>query len=319
MNGMNLEVPCPICQCPSHRMYARVKNTHPGTGEFFDIVQCDECSARYVDPRPDPRTLAELHEGRFSAPVHDKAGRFKRLTTSRPRLRRIYHAYTGYFLGYVLGQVSGRVLDIGCGYGDLMQDLKAAGCDAYGVEPSLEAVERCRQAGLKVERSCFEKTAFADGYFDAVTLWHVVEHLPSPVEAFKEIRRVLKPGGRVYVTCPNSDAWQAILFGGNWCGWDAPFHLIHFKPGDMPGLAERTGFSLIVNKSMTPDYMLAQSFASLAGGKGGLYRAVLRNRVLSSLPLRLVLSPGFRFLDLLMPKRGECLCVVMEKSGAAGF
>lgn len=108
------------------------------------------------------------------------------------------------------------LLDIGCGTGKNMEEFQKF-ADAYGVDISPEALKFCRQRGLKqVKLVDVEGTLpFASNTFDMVTMLDVLEHIEeSP--SLKEIYRVLKPGGMLYVSVP---AFQWL-----WSGWDEVLH-----------------------------------------------------------------------------------------------
>ncbi|MCH7916171.1 MAG: class I SAM-dependent methyltransferase [Deltaproteobacteria bacterium] len=66
------------------------------------------------------------------------------------------------------------------------------------------AVSRARSLGLKVYQGRLENAGFTDGLFDVVCLNHVLEHLPDPQVTMREIKRILKPDGIVYITVPNT-------------------------------------------------------------------------------------------------------------------
>jgi SAM-dependent methyltransferase len=85
-------------------------------------------------------------------------------------------------------------------------------------------------------------SAPVDGPFDAITMWHVLEHLPEPLAALERAAELLAPGGRLVVSVPNNDSWQARLGGDDWLHLDIPRHIYHFTPGSLSQLVERAGF-----------------------------------------------------------------------------
>lgn len=98
-----------------------------------------------------------------------------------------------------------RLLDVGCGHGTLLQAVYAKTPHTYGLEPDASALAKNILIPHKVV-SLVEQMPFEDGFFDVVVLEWVLEHLDNPLAAFREIHRVLKPGGHVVFITPN--AWN---------------------------------------------------------------------------------------------------------------
>jgi SAM-dependent methyltransferase len=95
-----------------------------------------------------------------------------------------------------------RILDVGCGTGANLLMLSEYG-DAEGVDVSEDAIAFCRERGLdKVKLGAAEELPYDDGTFDLVTALDVVEHMDDDLAGLKEMRRVLRPGGRVLLFVP---------------------------------------------------------------------------------------------------------------------
>jgi SAM-dependent methyltransferase len=137
---------------------------------------------------------------------------------------------------------SPRVLDIGCATGSLLAALKERGWDTIGLEIAREEAEYARARGLDVRAKALEEARFESGAFDAVCASHLIEHLTDPASFTEALYRVVRPGGRIYITTPNIDGFQAQLFGGKWRS--AIFdHLYLFSRATLSGLFERHGFT----------------------------------------------------------------------------
>jgi len=98
----------------------------------------------------------------------------------------------------------GPMLDVGCATGYTLQAARGLGLDATGVDVSEHAVARCRERGFKAELGAMDRIPFPDATFQVVVMKHVLEHTPRPREALAEIRRVLRPGGGVYLAVPHA-------------------------------------------------------------------------------------------------------------------
>jgi 2-polyprenyl-6-hydroxyphenyl methylase/3-demethylubiquinone-9 3-methyltransferase len=162
-----------------------------------------------------------------------------------------------------------RCLDIGAGVGQFIQRLNAAGAQGYGIEPSrLRRQFAAERFGLKlhpepVENRCWER--FSD-YFDAVTLWEVIEHVNDPLATVRGACRLLKTGGLIFLETPSRTApayrlseWcyrlsrgQFPLFLGNFYA-PIPFgHKQIFTPGQLSALMESNGFQVIFRGNAFP-------------------------------------------------------------------
>ena len=146
----------------------------------------------------------------------------------------------------VLGRPSTavRLLDVGCSSGAFLQSALRLGFTAEGVEPSAEAAQTARVAGLTVFTGYLEQAQFPDASFDAITLIEIVEHLRDAQSLLRECARILKPGGVLLVTTPNAHSWTARAMGARWAGFslnDMGGHISFFNPKSIGLLATRCG------------------------------------------------------------------------------
>jgi 2-polyprenyl-3-methyl-5-hydroxy-6-metoxy-1,4-benzoquinol methylase len=112
-----------------------------------------------------------------------------------------------------------------------------------------------REFGIPVEPAPVETTALEEGTFDIVTLWHVIEHLPDPLESLRKIRALLRPGGVIVMETRNYRGHDARVQGERWGGWALPHHLWHFDPGSYRNLVEKAGFRVIRHKIHKSDHV----------------------------------------------------------------
>jgi 2-polyprenyl-3-methyl-5-hydroxy-6-metoxy-1,4-benzoquinol methylase len=126
----------------------------------------------------------------------------------------------------------GKILDIGCGKGEFLSAAKTRGWEVHGLEPSLALSEfASTEYGINVVCSSLEETQYPDGFFDAVTLNMVLEHIDDPRKIVSEMRRILKKGGILFVEVPNMESMMlkaaALYFrlqGKNWSPLLSPLH-----------------------------------------------------------------------------------------------
>jgi len=137
-----------------------------------------------------------------------------------------------------------RVLDLGCGRGFVLAALAGRGFEAHGVERSAAAAQGADPRAQVRIATTLAAAGYPSGHFDAVLIWHVLEHLREPGPALVEVHRVLRPGGRLVVAVPNFSSWQARWAGPAWFHLDPPRHLHHFSLAALRGLVERCGFAI---------------------------------------------------------------------------
>jgi SAM-dependent methyltransferase len=137
-----------------------------------------------------------------------------------------------------------RMLDAGAGRGRFVAAARAAGYDASGIEPSARGVRAARDAyGVALSREAIEE--HDDEGLDAVTLWHVLEHLDEPGAALERVASWLRPGGVLVVGVPNADSVQARVGGAGWYHLDVPRHRTHFTPRGLEALLAASGFEVV--------------------------------------------------------------------------
>ena len=137
-----------------------------------------------------------------------------------------------------------KVLDIGCATGSLLSALREKGWEATGVEISAPQAEYGRQTrNLDIRGLPLAENNFPPGCFDVVIASHIIEHINDPAGLVREVRRILAPGGRFFVTTPNIAGFQARLFGSRWRS--AIFdHLCLFSKKTLSRLLGENGFAI---------------------------------------------------------------------------
>jgi len=124
-----------------------------------------------------------------------------------------YGSSNEYYINTVkkLGNISGKVLDVGCGYGALLLELKKENKNVglYGIDICENAVTHCRKLGIKAEIGNADSISYADKVFDTVIMGEVIEHVVEQEKALKEVYRILKDNGRFLLTTDN--LWWLII------------------------------------------------------------------------------------------------------------
>lgn len=162
-----------------------------------------------------------------------------------------------------------RILDVGCGNGEFLRHLQAAGFRPEGTEWTPESAARI-PAEWQIPIHVGELTALAlpSASYDAATLWHVFEHLSEPAAAIAELHRLLRPGAPLFLSMPNAESWQARLFRHHWFHLDPPRHLHAFGPRSLRRLLESRGFQWVTCSTFSLEqnpYGWMQSTLNAAG------------------------------------------------------
>ncbi len=201
-----------------------------------------ECEIAYVWPMPGATQLATLYR------AHDHVTyEGIRHEESRVDARRALD-----LLGRHVRR--GRLLDVGCSGGVLLQEARSRGWEVTGLEPSSSGVNSARQRlGPVVVQGTVEEFT-PDQPLDVVTMTHVVEHLSDPLAAMQRVHGFLRPGGLVFLSTPNRVSLRARLSGAHaWAqGFDADgtLHTYSFSPRGMRSLLRRAGFSALELRSV---------------------------------------------------------------------
>jgi 2-polyprenyl-3-methyl-5-hydroxy-6-metoxy-1,4-benzoquinol methylase len=151
--------------------------------------------------------------------------------------------------GVQLPRGRNRLLDVGCGAGELMERHRALGWDVRGVEPSEVGAAACRAAGLPVLHSQLLQADLPEASFDVVVLNHVIEHVVQPLETLVRARALLAPGGLLEIVTPNVAGMGFRLYGSCWYALDAPRHIHLFSATALARLARKAG--LVVDRIST--------------------------------------------------------------------
>jgi SAM-dependent methyltransferase len=178
----------------------------------------------------------------------------------------------------------GRLLDVGTGYGFFLALMQSRGWEVTGLEASLSGARYGRKRwGLRILAQPWEKASFHEKAFDVVTAFYVIEHLPDPLAFFKEVYRIVRPGGMILLRYPHTTPIKNILsfmrVKNNL--YHLPFHLCDFSPATMHRALKKAGFTeveTVVGGFTAPPHLggklsgvifgnLAEMLYQLTGGK----------------------------------------------------
>jgi hypothetical protein len=127
------------------------------------------------------------------------------------------------------------------------------------------------------------------------------------------VHRILRPGGEVWISCPNAESWLRNLFGRAWINWHVPFHIVHFSKNSLATLLRKSGFEIREARQKTPALWVAHSLIASLFAMPGKPTKQLRNPFLIvslTLFIRFLLFPVLWLENKL--GRGDCLVVVAK-------
>jgi len=238
--------PCGYCKT---RNSTSLYPTSDIFGDKWTINSCKECDAQFLAPTPTNEQLARAYDGSYYGEGEEK---FEGLVEKV--LDKFRNARARRLAKYLNG--SGTVLDIGCGNGRFLQSLGQHGnFKLHGIEMPGGSAERAKRiAEINLKIGVLEATDFQPESMDAITLFHVFEHLTEPMEYLDIISSILKPGGILMMSFPNIDSFQSGFFKGSWLHLDPPRHLFFFSPKAFKKHMADYGFEVIREKHFNIEY-----------------------------------------------------------------
>ena len=234
--------PCPLCHFSNSRVKYHVDD--------FRIVKCNECGFVYLS---NPVQIAEeshnYEEYFYSAKLAEYS------ETSRDENIRQAWNINEQRLRFIGRYVSdGKILDVGCGRGFFLHHAQQEGFVGHGVEISRQAAHYASEHfGLTVHICNLDQEITIDEKFDVITLWHVLEHFQNPRAALENIRRLLNPGGRIFIEVPNLNSLKFKLSSrkNKWRGGNHPkYHRSFFTRETLDRMLKAAGFSTVQNVHM---------------------------------------------------------------------
>jgi ubiquinone/menaquinone biosynthesis C-methylase UbiE len=140
-----------------------------------------------------------------------------------------------------------RLLDVGCGNADFLYAMKTmTGCSVYGVDNSKVAAKTAKgNYGIDIFAGTILECPYPDDYFDVITAWWCLEHVPNPSEVLRKMCSLLKQDGYCIIGIPNIDSFVARTFKDKWYHLDCPRHLHIYSPGSITRLLDKTGFEVV--------------------------------------------------------------------------
>lgn len=187
---------CEICKSPMNRDSLSEIKLSLDQNDVFKIFRCSKCGFRKLDPIPDKEYLERIYASNYFED-HERGYSY----ASQVEETQFAFRSTAEKFRKLIGE-QGTVLDIGCATGDFIQELRATGLDAKGIEYSEYGTHVCLEKGLDVVQGDMFQVDYGTQQFDGIHISHVLEHLTDPNEAIKQLKKWIKPGGWIYIEVP---------------------------------------------------------------------------------------------------------------------
>jgi 2-polyprenyl-3-methyl-5-hydroxy-6-metoxy-1,4-benzoquinol methylase len=237
---------CPVCDSSNINPLLTVKD-HSVSGEDFVIWQCSHCSLRFTQDVPGEESIARYYQS---------SEYISHSNTSRGLINKLYQGVRNYTLNQkadlIISQTvkQGKILDLGAGIGAFLNTMKEKGWEIRGIEPDEGARQQAKNLfNLELAQTSTLKELPSNS-FDAITLWHVLEHVHQLHSYVEQLKNLLKPKGKIFIAVPNYESLDSSIYKLYWAAYDVPRHLYHFTPKAISILMQKHGLKLIAKRPM---------------------------------------------------------------------
>jgi len=233
---------CPLCGKENVEIKFHVKD-HTVSSRYFDIASCIGCGFLFTLDPPDAESIGVYYQSDAYISHSNSTKGFLNAIYHLVRKRAV--SSKSKLLCNATGKKNGSILDYGCGTGSFMAEMQSVGWLVTGIEPDAGARQKAiDQTGAVVEMPSFLNSIESESN-DAITMWHVLEHVHDLHQTVKELMRILKDDGVLIIAVPNHRSFDATYYKAFWAAFDVPRHLYHFSPDTMKKLLTMHGLSIV--------------------------------------------------------------------------
>lgn len=234
---------CAACGGTRTEYYTRSRDYFFLREAEYTVTRCADCHLGWLERPPRPAEMFLHYGSDYDAMI----------TAPGDIYPHHWDLVRNKLLQYVQG---GSILDLGCSSGSFLRTLKGKGWQLFGVEMSQIVADHARTTtGARVFVGDVLEAEFAPNSFEAITAFHVMEHMYDPRAVMAKAWKWLKPGGVFTITLPNIDSLEARLFGRYWFGLDLPRHLWQFSPRALAAMASSVGFEPLEIRTTNSCYL----------------------------------------------------------------
>ena len=238
---------CPLCGDASID-YAFTATDHTVSLEQYQVWRCDHCQGLFTQDIPEEHEIGKYYNSENYISHSD---------TREGWMNSVYHNVRNITLNgkkslieKETGIAAGTILDVGCGTGAFLHKMNKGGWQVTGVEPDAGARNTAADLYNLIIQPSANLYNLAEAKFDAITLWHVLEHVHDIHGHLQQLVRLMKNDGKLFIAVPNYTSSDAKDYKEMWAAFDVPRHLYHFSPHSMNLLLNRHGLKIRKMKPM---------------------------------------------------------------------
>jgi len=261
---------CPVCLETDIGKILTCKD-YSVSKDDFDVWECASCTLRFTQNAPDAAGIVRYYQS---------AEYVSHSNTKKGLVNILYHRIRNHTLKLkrslikkATGKEQGHLLDVGAGTGSFAQIMQQSGWRVTGLEPDETARNNAKRNYNLLLDPPGRLHEFEADSFDALTLWHVLEHVHDLHQYLETFHKILKKGGKLFIAVPNYTSTDAQIYGRCWAAYDVPRHLYHFSPASMKVLLESEGFTLEQMKPMWFDSFYISMLSEKYKGRSNLFAA----------------------------------------------
>lgn len=232
---------CPLCNSTTIEKRFACKD-YFASGESFDVFECKECGFTFTQGIPVETEIGKYYE----SPEY-----VSHSNTNKGLLNKLFHLVRSIMLRRKVSLIKkltllrkGKQLDYGAGIGYFANSMQKAGWSVTAIEKSSAAREQAKELfGLEIlPEEALSK--LPDKEYNAITLWHVMEHIQQLDNFWEQMHRILDDSGIAIIAVPNCASYDAEFYGEHWAAYDVPRHLWHFTSSTIAKIASKHNFIL---------------------------------------------------------------------------
>ncbi len=264
---------CPICNSEQIEKVFPTKD-YTVSNENFDVFTCNNCIHLFTQNVPSQHDIGKYYQSENYISHSD---------TQAGLINKLYHFIRKRTL---VGKkkivqnetevTKGTILDVGCGTGAFLHTMQLANWHCTGLEPDDMARKKALELYKIKSLPSHEIFNLQPNTYDAITLWHVLEHVHQLHEYVEQLKNILKPHGKVFIAVPNYISYDAQHYNAFWAAYDVPRHLYHFSPTSMKNLVEQHGLKIEKILPMWFDsFYVSMLSEKYKNGKGNVVKALI--------------------------------------------
>ncbi len=262
---------CPVCGSGDIRIVLSAAD-HTVSKEKFPVAECGGCTLRFTQDVPGPECIA---------PYYQSEDYISHTNTSKGLINRLYQFVRNRtmvskqkLVQRSTGLSRGNLLDVGSGVGTFVHVMKQTGWNVTGLEPDAGARKVAAQVYNTILTDIGQFYDLPQGSFDAITMWHVLEHVHELQRYIRQLKALLKENGKLFIAVPNYTSKDAAAYKEHWAAYDVPRHLYHFSPRSIEVLMEKNGMKVEAYKPMWYDsFYISLLSSKYKSGKPNLVTA----------------------------------------------